>query len=291
MNVLVSNGNIGSVVATSLAAQNHTVRLLVRKPTADAGRLTLAVADAANPDTLDAVFAGVDTFFFVSPLVENMVELAQNLIGAARKAGVTHIVRSSTRGASPDAPITMGKLHGQVEELVKQSGIPYTIVQPASFFQNTLANLATITTQDAFYGSAGEGQNALIDVRDIAAVVVKSITEPGHAGKTYTVTGSELLSNADVAAELTRQTGRTIRYIDQWRQQAYESLLQAGLSPWLATAYVELDEITRLGYVATATTDVASVTGTEPIKFRDFVRENLDLFQPAKAEAERGPIA
>ncbi len=287
MTILVSNGNIGNVVAATLAAQGHTVRLLVRKPTAVADGLQLAVANAAEPDTLEAAFAGVDVFFFVSPLVENMVELAQNLIGAAQRAGVKHIVRSSARGASPDAPITMGKLHGQVEELIRQSGIPYSIVQPASFFQNLMANLETITTQKAFYGSAGDGKNAFVDVRDIAAVVVKTITEPGHAGKTYTITGSELMSNADQAAELSRQTGRTIRYIDQSRQEAYDALLGAGLSPWLATAYVELDEITRLGYVATATTDMETVTGTQPIRFGDFVRENLGAFQQAAVEAAR----
>lgn len=273
------------MVAKMLADQGHSVSVLVRKPggNEDLTKLgiQLAVADATQPDTLPAVFAGADTFFYLSPLVENMVELAQNLVGAAQRAGVNHIVRSSARGASVDAPITMGKLHGKVEELVKASGIPYTIVQPASFFQNMLANLNTITAQDAFYGSSGEGQNAFVDVRDIAAVIVASITQPGHAGKTYTVTGSELLSNAGLAAELSRQTGRTIRYIDQTRQEAYDALIQAGLSAWLATAYVELDEITRLGYVATATTEVATVTGKSPILFRDFVAETLSAFQPA----------
>lgn len=281
--VLVTNGNIGAVVATLLAKAGHDVSLLVRKPESNEALQQLgvkyAIADAAKPETLSKAFSSVDAFFFVSPLVENMVALATNLIEAAKKAGVKHIVRSSARGASPEAPITMGKLHGQVEELVKESGIAYTIIQPASFFQNIFGSASTIKSQNAFYGSSGKGQNAFVDVRDIAAVAATVIEEgKTHAGKTYVVTGSELLNNDDMATELSKATGREIKYVDLSPEDLGKAYLSYGMSQWTVNALLELDNITKLGYVASASDDVEKVTGKKPVTFGAFVKENAAAF-------------
>jgi uncharacterized protein YbjT (DUF2867 family) len=238
------------------------------------------VADAAKPETLAKVFEGVDAFFFISPLVENMVALATNLIDAAKQAGVKHIVRSSANGASPDAPIAMGKLHGQVEMLIKNSGIAYTIIQPSNFFQNIFGSIASIKSQQAFYGSSGEGKNALIDLRDIAAVGSTIITEgKKHAGKTYILTGDELLCNADMAAILSNKLGTQIEYVDLPGEDLGKAYKGYGMNDFMVNALLELDNITKLGYVANLSDDVKIVIGKTPIYFEQFVTDNLAAFK------------
>jgi uncharacterized protein YbjT (DUF2867 family) len=106
-NIIVSSGKLGSAVAARLATRGHAVSMMVRKPEVNPELeklgVSFVVADAAAPGTLSKAFEGKDTFFFVSPLIENMAALADNLIEASGKAGVRHIVRSSAKGASVDA--------------------------------------------------------------------------------------------------------------------------------------------------------------------------------------------
>lgn len=284
MKILVSNGNIGSVVATILAKQGHDVRIMARKPEqnemlAELG-ISFVVADATQPETLAAAFQNVEAFFFVSPLIENMVELASVIIDAAKTAGVKHLVRSSANGASPEAPIAMGKLHGQIQELVKNSGIPYTIIQPSTFFQNIFGSLETIKTQNAFYGSAGEGKNGLVDVRDIASVAATVINEGDkHAGKTYVVTGPNAISNNDMAKILSEKLGKEIKYVDLLPEDLGSAYKGYGMNDFMVNALLELDNITKLGYVANVSDDVKTVTGNQPISFEQFVEDNLQAFQ------------
>ncbi len=282
--VLVSSGNIGSATAAILAKQGLDVSLLVRKsesnPELEKLGISFMVADAAKPETLAKAFEGIDAFFFVSPLIENMVELAANLISAAKVAGVKHIVRSSANGANPNAPIAMGKLHGQVEQLIKNSGIAYTIVQPSTFFQNILGSIPTIKSQQAFYGSSGEGKNGLVDVRDIAAVAATAIAEGAvHEGKTYIVTGPDAISNYDVAKILSEQLGTEIKYVDLPAEDLGKAYKSYGMGYWIINALLELDNITKLGYVANLSDDVKTVTGKAPISFAEFIRDNLAAFK------------
>lgn len=283
-NILVTNGNIGTVVAEMLAKQGHHVRIMVRKPEQNEALASLGisyvVADATQPETLTAAFKDIDAFFFVSPLVENMVALADVIIDAAKAAGIKHLVRSSANGASVDAPIVMGRLHGQVEELVRNSGIPYTIIQPSTFFQNVFGSLGTLHSQSAFYGSAGDGKNGLIDIRDIASVATTVINEGAeHHGHVYVVTGPEAISNADMAEVLSEKLGKEIKYVDLPAEDLAKAYKGFGMRDFTVHALLELDNITKLGYVANLTHDVANVTGNQPRSFGQFVSDNLMAFQ------------
>ncbi|HTL09675.1 MAG TPA: NmrA family NAD(P)-binding protein [Chitinophagaceae bacterium] len=282
--ILISNGNIGAATAALLATQHNEVSLLVRKPEISpalkALGVTATIADAAKPETLAKAFEGVDSFFFISPLVENMVELATNLIEAATRAGVKHIVRSSANGADPEAPIAMGKLHGQVERLIKNSGIAYSIIRPASFFQNIYGSIAGIKSQQVFYGSAGEGKNGLVDVEDIAAVAATIIADrAAHNNKTYVLTGPEVLSNYDLADILSTKLGTRISYVDLPAEELGKAYKGYGMDTWTINAILELDKITKLGYVANLSEDVKLVTGKIPGSFEAFVSKNLAAFK------------
>jgi uncharacterized protein YbjT (DUF2867 family) len=142
-------------------------------------------------------------------------------------------------------------------------------------------NGATIKTQNAFYGSQGDGKVSHIDLRDIAAVAVKTLTEGGHEDKAYTLTGPEALSNARVAEILSEDTGREIKYVDLTAEQFKQALLGAGLPEWSANALVDLQQFYRRGGASAVTRDVEQLLGRKSTSFEQFSRDYAQAFQRA----------
>ena len=288
--VLVTGGNIGNHVAEMLAYQGTPVRVLVRSVTPDRRWDELGIeqvaADAGDPTSLDPAFDGNERFFSVSPLVENLAQLGTNTIEAAKNAGVRYIVRSSAMGASEKA-ITMGRLHREVEKAVETSGIPYTILQPNTFMQSYGLNAETVRKDRVFYLPMGNGKVSLIDVNDIAAVAVACLTEPGHEGKKYILTGPEALSNYNVAEELTTYLGRTITYLDVSPTQAEETMKRAGMSPWMVRVLLELFQICKDGYANQISPAVEQILKRKATSFEEFLANNPEPFGQSVREVHQ----
>ena len=277
-----ATGNIGKPVVEQLIEKGYAPRVVVRKHETnadwDAAGVEQKTADLNDAESLARAFEGADRIFSVSPLVENLVELGQTTVEAAKRAKVKHIVRSSAQGADVDSPIALGRWHGAVELVIENSGIAFTIVQPASFFQNFLGYADTIKTENAFYAPLGDGKVSLIDARDIAAVAVAALTEDGHAGKKYSVTGGESLSNADIAAIFSEVLNREIKYVDVPEDAARKIMVDSKMPAWMIDAVMELNKIGKAGYVAQVLSTVADVTGHNPRKFQQFAGENKAFF-------------
>src|SRR5439155_6799006 len=121
------------------------------------------------------------------------------------------VVKLSAMGAG-DPGSEILRQHGETDELLKASGVPWTILRPNSFHQNLLWSAASIRERGEFHLPLRDARQSLVDVRDLAAVAERALTEPGHEGKTYDFTGPESLSYADVAATLSAVRGRPVRY-------------------------------------------------------------------------------
>lgn len=278
-----ATGNIGKPVVEGLIAKGYAPRVIVRKresnPAWDAAGVEQKIADLSDADSLTAAFQGADRVFSISPLVENLVALGKATVEAARRADVKHIVRSSAQGADPNAQITMGKWHGEVERAIEDSHLRWTFVQPASFFQNYPGYADTIKSQNAFYLPLGDGKVSLVDARDIAAVAVAALAQDGHAGKRYAVTGGESLSNTDIAAIFSDVLGREIKYVDVPEITANEQMKKAGTPDWMVKLVAELAAVGKAGYLAEVVPTVRQVTGEKPRTFRAFVEENKAAFE------------
>lgn len=283
MKLVVNAGNIGTPTAVTLAKLKHDVTLTVRtvKPNAEWDRLGLKQVpfDVADAKSVERVLQGADAFFSLTPLVENLVELGVIAAQAAKRAGVKRIVRSSAQGAGPSAGIKLGRLHGEVEQAVKDTGIPYTMLRPANFMQNYFMFADTIRSQSAFYAPTGIGKVSAIDTRDVSAVAAECLVETGHEGKAYELTGGESLSNDQVAEILTRQLGTTIRYTDVPESAARDSMLQGGMPAWLVDLLSELNAVGKAGYLAAVSPDVENVLKRKPITFAQFARDFADSFR------------
>ena len=282
--ILVTDGNIGSHVAESLANKGVPVRVLTRnvKPNAKWQELGIeqVAGDMAMVDSLALAFQDVDSFFSVTPYVENLVELGINAVEAAKHAGVSYIVRSSLMHAS-ESSITLRQWHREVEKAVEASGIPYTILQPNTFMQSLLMNADTVKSANALFMPQGDGKVSAVDVRDIAAVAVACLTDSGHEGKKYTVTGCTALSNSEIAETLSEVLGRTITYYDVGVDQARQSMLSAGMPGWMIETLLELFDVCKADGCAEVSPVVEQILKRKPIAFDQFLTENVTAFQPA----------
>ena len=277
-----ASGNIGSQVVAGLVAKGYKPQVMVQKKISNAAWETAGVeqieADMSSVDSLREAFIGSDKLFALTPFVENLVDLGRNTVDAAQSAQIKHIVRSSGLGASPDAPIALGRWHGEVDRYLEDSGVDFTIIRPASFYQNYFAYASSIKNDSCYYAPLGDARIVLIDVRDIAAVAVAALTEDGHNGQTYAITAGEALSNTEIAEFFSDVLGRKITYVAISEEKAREAMLNQGMPEWMTGAVLELNAIGKAGYLADVSSTVEQILKRWPVTFRQFVEDHKSVF-------------
>ena len=282
-----ASGNIGSEVvkqllgvapAVSIKAAVHS-RQNVKK-VRDGDRVKVIPIDYNERDTLREALKDVDKLFLLTPDVPNAPDLASNAVIEAKKAGIGHIVKQSVMGADLEADVGTMRLHRQVEDIIEQSGIPFTFLRPNEFMQNFINfHTPSIKGNNAFYIPLDDAKVSLVDVRDIAAVAVKSlIDEDKHKNKTYLITGPEALSYHQVAEVLSNATGRKISYVNISEEEAKAAMKEIGMSDWLINTVSELSDYFRKGKASEISSAVEEVTGRKPISFSQFARDHAEAF-------------
>ena len=278
-----ATGQVGSHVVRQLSTEGKQFRALVRSQekaaAMDAPGAEAVIGDFSQPETLDAALIGVEKLFLLSVGFPNQVELQGNVVEAAQRAGVRHIVKLSALGTSPDAPTSLGRWHAQTEEQIRESGIAYTFLHPHSFMQNVMMSIGSIKAQGAIYAPIRDGKFSAVDARDIAAVAVATLTEDGHEGKTYDITGPEAISYTDIAEKLSTAIGKTVTYVNVPPEAARQGMLDAGLPEWLVDDLSILNEIYASGQAADVSSVVAGVAKKEPITLDQFARDYAEVFK------------
>jgi len=267
-----AGGNVGKEVLQQISQTGARGRAAFQSPgKAAPSGVEVVTMDYNQPDTLKAALKGVDRVFLVGPPTAELPALERKAMDVMKHSDVSHVVKLSAMGGRE--AIFPGQ-HAQSEEHIQSLNVPYTFLRPNGFMQNLVNySAATINTQNAFYGSEGDGRISQIDVRDVAAVAVKVLTEDGHTGKAYTLTGPEALTNSEVAGILSNALGREIRFINLPPGQLRQALLSAGVPEWSADALLDLQRLYREGKAATVTQDVKNVLGRDPIPFSQFCRD------------------
>ncbi len=263
-----ATGNVGGGVIASLTGMGAGVRALVRdaskaRALRDTG-VEVVIGDLEKPETLDAAFSGVDRVFLATPVSPDQVSLARNAIAAAKRAGSPRIVRLSA-GAVKEMPGALPRVsaqHAEIDAELAASGLPYTILRPHNFMQNTLMAANTVALgcpgckQGIVFMPMKEGRLGMIDVRDIVDVAAKVLTEDGHEGKIYGLTGPASISFHDVAAGLSKALGKEVVYVDVPLETARVAMVGMGLSEWHADAYNEYNNALGEGLGDFTTNDV-----------------------------------
>ena len=275
-----ATGNNGGEIVKQLLAAGVSPRILVRDRSKAAAKLAMlpdsvevVQGDFADPDSLDRALEGVDTALLLSSVVPNQVELQGNFIDASKRAGVKHIVKFSMIGADLNSPFVLSQWHRQTEQQLESSGIAWTHLRPNDLMQNMQRFVNSIQQQVAIALPLQDGKVSMVDLRDVAAVAVKALTEPGHENKTYTITGSEALSYTDVAEKLSTASGLKIRYENLSPEAAKASMTKSGMPDAVADMMVTMYTLESQGNNATVTNTVREVTGKAPIAFDQFAEE------------------
>jgi uncharacterized protein YbjT (DUF2867 family) len=234
--------------------------------------------------SLDRALWGVDKVFLSTPNTLFQVTAEKAVIDAAKAAGVKHIVKLSGGSAHQASPVRIARWHGEVERYLEASGLAYTHLQPEFFMQNLLG-AATSIARGRLALPLGVAPMGLVDVRDIAAVAAGTLTEPGHEGKTYRITGPEALTMTQIAQVFSGQLGRQVVYEPLTAEAFIAQLTGWSVPEWSATALAEVFVSVAAGN-ANFTTDVVETVGkVEPHTFADFVRDHIKVFagQPQPA--------
>jgi uncharacterized protein YbjT (DUF2867 family) len=279
--VIGGRSKIGSALIEDLVGRGEVVRALARtgeRPVGTPAGVDTVTGDLADEGSLVTAMADADKVFLLSSPHQDAVKWHCNAIDAARRTGVQLLVRSSIVGADRESPAEFISAHTTCDRYLADSGLPHVIVRPNLFLQNIPeSTIPTIDDSGTFYADAGDARISMVDTRDVAAVGAVALTEPGHDGAKYDVTGPEAMSYADVAAKLTGAMGRQISYVDAPDEAVLQALRSAGLSEWFAGALVGLYQDYRRsgadGYAAQVTDTVTRLTGRPARSLDDLLTE------------------
>jgi uncharacterized protein YbjT (DUF2867 family) len=274
-----ATGNTGSILVPALRSAGVEVRAFVRnaskaRPLKDVGA-EIVVGDLDQPETIAPAVQGVDKIYLLTWNGPTQAQQAQNVIEAARRAGNPHIVRHSMWGSERSRIVQQGN---QVEEMLRSSGLPWTMLRPTFFMQNTILAAQTIASDGAIYWDMGDGRLGMIDIRDIVDVAVAVLTGSGHEGKGYRLTGPRAISFHDVAATFSRVLGKDVKYVNVPSEAVLESMVGMGFPEWIAKGYLELDEGFSEGFANSTTDAVKTLTGHPARSFEQFVRDFAQVF-------------
>ena len=276
-------GTTGSATLQQLKGKGLALRVMTRSAEKAAAfekeGISAVVADYGDPASLARALDGVERAFLVHSPSLDIPKHEKAFIDAAQKAGVKKIVALSVIGAGPDGPLRLSRMHAEVESHLQNSGMAYTILRPHSFLQNLLGNIPTIKGQGAMYGNHGEAKVPLIDARDIGAVAAAALTEEGHDGKVYTLTGPAAISYQEVAGAIGRAIGKEVHFVNVPDEAAKQGLMGAGFPEWLADDLVTLSQWGRQVGEQQPSEDVSAVLGRPAHSLEDFARDYAGAFK------------
>lgn len=267
--VICATGKVGRQVVRQLLPTGVEVRAFVRDPEAAGlpGGVEVVRGDLARPDTLDSALSGVDTVFLLWPF----------MTAEGAPAVVDAIARRATRVVYLSAMSAEDGFWGEIEQLIEETGPAWTFLRPGGFMSNTLM-WADQVRDGVVRWPYGAMARSLIDEADIAAVAVRALTEDGHTGKKYILTGPEAITQVEQVRIIGEAIGHPVRWEEISRTEARTRLLTA----WGNASFVDGALDAWAAAVATpepVTSEVARLTGTPARTFREWSHDHVDAFR------------
>lgn len=278
--VFGARGNVGRHVADGLLAAGEQVRAVSRTPAAGSTPKWEAVtADLELPETLPAVLDGADKAFLYGMLNPQKPYDIDKVAAAATAAGIRQVVLlSSVSVLNPDADHPVPRLNRTIEQAIQRSGMDWTFLRPGTFATNTRTWWAeSIRTDNIVRLPYPLAQSAPVHEKDIAALAVTALTEPGHSHQAYTIYGAESLTLQRQVEYIGEALGRHIR-IEHVSDEKARADVGRTMHPVVAEAIVSQWAATN-GVPVLTSTIAEKTTGTPAHTYAQWAVDHADDFR------------
>lgn len=278
-----ATGTTGTELNKLLASRGVPVRAMVRsengaKKVAGLAGVEPAIGDFDDAASLERALRGVERAFLLTNSTERAEAQQRTFVEAGRRTGLRHVVKLSQLAADERSPVRFLRYHAAIERMIMESGMAYTFLRPNLYMQGLLAFAQSIKANGQFFAAAGDARVSVVDVRDNAAAAAAALTEPSHEGRTYSLTGPQALTHAEMAAAISEAVGRTVTFRDIPPEAMRDALLGMGVPLWQADGLIEDYAHYRRGEAAAVMSGVQEATGRPPRPFSAFARDFAPAF-------------
>jgi uncharacterized protein YbjT (DUF2867 family) len=282
--VIGGTGTVGSQVVRELLARKAVVQVLTRSEDKAKGLPAGAqgvVGDLLDPGTVRSVFKGVDGVFMLIAVSTTETHEGLMALNGMRMAGVKRLAYMSVHNLEQALHLPHFGSKLPIENVLKTSGIPYTILRPNNFFQNDYLFKDAMLKYNIYPQPIGDLGLSRVDVRDIAEAAAIALTTPGHEGQTYSVVGPQVHTGKSTAEVWSRALGKPIAYggndLDEWERQSLQFL-----PAWMVFDFRLMYAFFQDKGLKATQADIERQTkllGHAPRNFEDFAAETVKLWK------------
>jgi NAD(P)H dehydrogenase (quinone) len=231
--------------------------------------------DYDRPETLGPAFEGAGKLLLISGSeLGRRIPQHQHAVDAAKAAGVGLIAYTSAPRAD-STPMLLAREHRATEEMIKAAGLPFVLLRNDWYLEVYTEQIANYLAEGEIVGSAGDGRVSAAARADFAEAAAVVLTGEGHAGKVYELAGDEAFTQAELAAELSRQTGRAIAYRDVPLAETKARLVGFGLPEEVATVIADIDRAVAAGELLVTSGDLSRLIGRPTTRLSRAVADAL----------------
>ncbi len=269
-----ATGNVGSEISRQLLANNKRPRLYVRDAAKAATMIgkegyEIAIGDFTDEQAFGAALKDIDAVYLVTNQTNAFQEVLPRLLAQMKSHGIKRVVMLSAEGDAEN-DIFFSRRTGELEDTLKASAVPWTILRPDWFFQNFIGFVA----MGAIAFSAGPGKTSFTDVRDVAEIAIKALSEAGHTGRTYRITGPDAMTFEGAAKRISAALGRDVPYIQLTPDELREGMIAEGTEPWYAEMSAEMTFALRQGFNFSPANDIQFLLGRKGRTLETFVEDH-----------------
>lgn len=276
-----ATGQLGRLVIAALLKKVPANQIIaaVRSPEkakdlADLG-VQVRQADYSQPETLDSAFKGAEKLLLISSSEVGQREAQHNaVIAAAKRAGVKLLAYTSLLHADK-SPLGLGTEHRATEKALRESGVPFVLLRNGWYTENYAASIAPALAHNAFIGSVGEGKIASAARQDYAEAAAAVLVLDNQGGKIYELAGDDSYTLAEFSAEIARQSGKKVDYVNLPEAEFAKALLGAGLPEGLANMLADSDAGAEKGGLFDDSHTLSKLIGRPTTPVKDVIAATL----------------
>jgi uncharacterized protein YbjT (DUF2867 family) len=277
-----AGGTIGREAVKQLSSAKAKVRAGIyneaQKDAVNLAGVEIVSFDFENHESIASALSGVEKALLITPFSDKMVEYTHNFVNAAKQSGLKHILRISMMNADINSPSSALRFHAECEDIVRNSGIPCTIIKPNWFMQDFLNYSSSIKAQGTYRAPINlKGSISFVDARDVAAICTMALLNNG--GGEYVLTGPQTFTYRQVEDNFAYVLTKRIIFKEMKDEEFRTTMAGYGLSEWQINALLELYDLAETEAFMEVVPTTAEILGRKPETFKTFIKAYAKEFR------------